>query len=217
MDIRILIADDHAVVRDGIKAVLGRDGKNVTIVGEASDGSEVLSLAEKEPVDVFILDISMPGMSGIDTAVRLLKMNPQTKIIILSMYKDKVVVERAIKSGARGYLLKESATDEILKAVYEVYAGKYFLSPGIAGYLVEGYLNKSIPSEEGDIDMMLSPRQREILKFICDGFTEKDIAQQLNISLHTVHVHKNNIMKRLDIHTKAGLIKHAIKNGIIQI
>ena len=158
----------------------------------------------------------MPVLNGIETTVRLLKNDPSVKVIILSMYKDKVLVEKAISSGARGYVLKESATEEIVKAIDEVYSGRYYFSPEVSGYLVEGFLHGRSDEAHAQ-EPSLTDRQREILKLICDGYTEKEIGEELNISYHTVHVHKNNIMKALDIHSKAELIKYAVKNRIIQL
>ena len=213
---RILLADDHTVVRDGLKAVVQKLDPDIVVVNEASNGREALELAEQTPADIYLLDISMPVLNGIETTVRLLKQDPSVKVIILSMYKDKVLVEKAVRSGARGYILKESATEEIVKAIEEVYAGRYYFSPDVSGYLVHGFLH---PSEDdgGSAESALTDRQREILKLICDGYTEKQIGEELNISYHTVHVHKNNIMKALDIHSKAELIKYAVKHRIVQL
>lgn len=214
---KIVMADDHSVVRDGLKAIIQQMDPNIDIVGEAADGRELLDLAEKKRADVYLVDISMPAMSGIEATKRLLKHDPTSKVIILSMYKDKVLVEKAIKAGARGYVLKEGATEEIARAIEEVYEGRYYFSPDISAHLVHGFLYGSTGSSEDRLEASLTDRQREILKLICDGYTEKDIGEQLNISYHTVHVHKNNIMKALDIHSKAELIKYAIKQRIIQI
>jgi len=214
---RIILADDHTVVRDGLKAIMQKLDPSISVVGEASNGKEVLRLAESVEADFYLIDISMPILNGIEATIRLLKMNPHARIIILSMYKDKVLVEKAIKSGARGYVLKESATEEIVKAIDEVFDGHYYFSPDISGYLVQGFLYGRNDQDTEHLEASLTDRQREILKLICDGYTEKDIGEELNISFHTVHVHKNNIMKALDIHSKAELIKYAVKNQIIQL
>ena len=216
MDIRVLLADDHAVVRDGIKSVIEKMGKGITVVGEATDGRELLKTAKTSPADVYIIDIAMPNLSGMEAMERLLKQNPQARVLILSMYYEKILVERAFKCGARGYLIKESASEEIIRAIREVYQGRYYLSPRISGYLVQGFLNPD-SRDSGKLESALTSRQREILMLISEGLTEKEIARQLNISVHTVHVHKNNIMEKLDIHTKAGLIKYALKMGMVQL
>ncbi|MFP3959161.1 MAG: response regulator [Spirochaetaceae bacterium] len=214
---RVLLADDHTVVRDGLKAVMQKLDPDIVVVNEASNGRETLEMARNTPADVYLIDISMPILNGIETTARLLKQDPSVKVIILSMYKDKVLVEKAVRNGAHGYILKESAAEEIVKAIEEVYAGRYYFSPEVSGYLVHGFLRAGEDGEESTDDTELTNRQREILKLICDGFTEKEIAEQLNISFHTVHVHKNNIMKALDIHSKAELIKYAVKHRIIQL
>jgi DNA-binding NarL/FixJ family response regulator len=216
VDIRVLLADDHAVVRDGIKSVIEKMGKGITVVGEAADGRELLELAKTVPADVYVMDIAMPHLSGMETMERLLKKDTQAKVLILSMYYEKILVERAFKSGARGYLIKESASEEIIRAIREVHQGRYYLSPRISGYLVQGFLNPD-SRDSGKLESALTSRQREILMLISEGLTEKEIARQLNISVHTVHVHKNNIMEKLDIHTKAGLIKYALKMGMVQL
>ncbi|MFP4066388.1 MAG: response regulator [Spirochaetaceae bacterium] len=214
---RVLLADDHTVVRDGLKAVMQKLDPDIVVVNEASNGRETLEMARNTPADVYLIDISMPILNGIETTARLLKQDPSVKVIILSMYKDKVLVEKAVRNGAHGYILKESAAEEIVKAIEEVYAGRYYFSPEVSGYLVHAFLRAGEDGEELTDDTELTNRQREILKLICDGFTEKEIAEQLNISFHTVHVHKNNIMKALDIHSKAELIKYAVKHRIIQL
>lgn len=214
---KIVMADDHSVVRDGLKAIIQEMDPNIDIIGEASNGRELLDLAGKKRADVYLVDISMPALNGIEATKRLMKMDATSKVIILSMYKDKVLVEKAIKAGARGYVLKEGATEEITRAIEEVHEGRYYFSPDISAHLVHGFLYGSVNTPEDRLEASLTDRQREILKLICDGYTEKDIGEQLNISYHTVHVHKNNIMKALDIHSKAELIKYAIKQRIIQI
>jgi DNA-binding NarL/FixJ family response regulator len=215
--IRILLADDHQVVRDGIKAMIARLSNRMSVAAEATNGREVLSMARTTAVDIFVMDISMPGLDGIETTVRLLKEDPSRKIIILSMYDDRMLVEKAMKAGARAYVLKEEASAEISRAIYEVYAGKYYLSPTVSGYMVQGFIDSGKQNFQDRKETALTSRQREILRLICDGYREKEIAQQLAISPHTVHVHKNNIMKILDIHTQAELVKYGIKTGIVQL
>ncbi|HUX49252.1 MAG TPA: response regulator transcription factor [Spirochaetia bacterium] len=216
-DITVLLADDHSVVRDGVKAVIKKLDPHIRIVGEAGNGREVLTQAEQGAADVYVIDVAMPGLNGIETLERLLRMRPRSKVLMLSMYADKVLVEKAMKKGARGYVLKESTSEEIVNAIHEVHRGHFYLSPGIAGYMVEGFLHNGDGSGPEVLESTLTSRQREILQLICEGMTERHIAEALNLSPHTIHVHKNNIMKKLNIHTKAGLIKHAIKQGIVQI
>ncbi len=213
----VMLAEDHAVIRQGLKAIIEDLDPDLEVIGEAGNGRELLDMAADKPADIYLLDISMPVLNGIEAMIRLLKSDPTAKVIILSMYKDKILVEKAIKNGARGYVLKESAGEELVKAIEEVYGGQYYFSPAISGHLVHGFLYGRKEGGDDSLESTLTDRQREILKLICDGYTEKDIGKELNISYHTVHVHKNNIMKALDIHSKAELIKYAIKNKIVQV
>jgi DNA-binding NarL/FixJ family response regulator len=215
--IRIILADDHAVVRDGIVAVIQRLAENITIVGEAATGKEVIELAQDKAVDVFVLDVEMPKLDGIETINRLSEHHGPVKVVLLSMYDEKILVERAIRAGAQAYILKESAAEEIVKAIEEVYAGGYFFSPKISGYLAQEYLHEPRGKALESLDTTLTTRQTEILKRVCQGLTEKEIAYQLNISPNTVHVHINNFMNKVQIHNKAGLIKYAIKMGFVQL
>jgi two-component system response regulator NreC len=215
MRIRVLLADDHSVVRAGIKSLAESLG-DVTVAGEAADGQELLALARTTPADVYVIDIEMPVLSGIEAMERLLAERPGSRVVILSMYHDRVLVERAFRAGARGYVLKESVAEDIVRAVKEVHQGKYWISPQISGYLVDRLVTMGGTREPGSESTILTRRQREILKLIGDGLTEKEIGTKLKLSHNTVHVHKNRIMKTLDIHTKAELIRYALKHGIIQ-
>jgi DNA-binding NarL/FixJ family response regulator len=215
--IRVVLADDHAVVRDGIKAIIQRLAENIDIVGEASNGKEVLELARNKPVDVFILDLEMPELDGIETIGRLFNRHGPVKVVFLSMYDEKILVERAIRAGAKGYILKESAAEEIVQAVEEIYRGGYYFSPKVGGYLAQEFLQERNGEDLQVLETDLTRRQTEILKRICQGLTEKEIAYELSISPNTVHVHINNIMNKVQIHNKAGLIKYAIKMGIVQL
>lgn len=213
MTIKVILADDHSIVRDGIKAVVDKWGDNIQIIGEAANGHEVLSLAAAKPADVYVLDISMPLLNGIETTCRLLSKSPDAKVIMLSMHDDRTFVERALRNGARGYILKETAPEEIVTGIREVHMGRYYLSPKISSYLVEDFLGKDPEKHTGT---ELSSRERGVLQLIAEGFTSKEIADKLELSIHTIHVHKNNIMKKLNIHRQADLIKYALKEGIIQ-
>ncbi|RKX76290.1 MAG: DNA-binding response regulator [Spirochaetes bacterium] len=217
MKIRVLLADDHHVVREGIKSILHNQCDNIEVIAEAVNGREVIEYAARYRVDVFVIDISMPELNGIETIEKLLKEDRRRKIIVLSMYNDKILVERALKYGARGYILKDDSVNEIVNAVNEVYRGKCYISPGVAGYTTGVFLLGKDRKISRSPESELTSRQKEILKLICEGYTERDIANKLNLSHHTVHVHKNNIMKALDLHNKADLIKYSIKWGIIQV
>jgi DNA-binding NarL/FixJ family response regulator len=214
MSIEVIIADDHVVVRDGIKAVAERKGTDIKIIGEASNGIEVLEMAENNPADVYILDISMPILNGIETAARLRKMDTTCKIIILSMHDDRNLVDKALEYGVHGYITKETATEEIIHAIQEVYMGGFFLSPKISKFVVRGFLGETNRIDQNNNVIKLTRREREILQLIAEGFTSKEIAINLHVSLDTVHAHRNNIMQKLDIHKQAGLIRYALKEGI---
>jgi DNA-binding NarL/FixJ family response regulator len=215
MDIKVILVDDHDVVRAGIRAIVNKLGEGISIVGEASNGRELLGLDQKVKADIFIMDIAMPDINGLETAEKLLKRNPNSKIIILSMYNERNLVERAIRRGVRGYVLKENATEEIVRAIQEVHKGRYYLSPGVSGIVVKGFIAKGSNDGSDEAENRLTARQREVLRLICEGYTEKEIARRLGLSAYTVHAHKANIMETLGIHTKAGLIRYAIKEGII--
>jgi two-component system NarL family response regulator len=221
MGIRIIVADDHTVVRDGIRAILDHRAKDITIAGEASNGKELLDLAreniEKEtPADIYIIDISMPVLNGVETARRLIKIDPHAKIIMLSMHDDSMSVEKSLKAGARGFIVKVSNSDEIIQAMREVNAGRFYLCSKVSKYVVQGFLGQSSPvPASSKVD--LTPKEREILQLIAEGYSSKDIAQEFGLSLNTVHVHRNNIMRKLDIHKQADLIRYALKEGITHL
>ena len=216
MSIKVCIADDHSIVREGIKTVIQKSDSFIQIVAEAENGREVLSIAQKESIDVYILDISMPLLNGIETLVRLRKTSPKSKVIILSMHDDRISVEKAINSGAKAYILKETAIDEVVRAINEVHLGNFYFSPGISNFIVEGYLSsKNSKSEKAIVE--LTSKEREIIQLLAEGYTSKDIGQQLNMSFNTVNVHKNHIMQKLDYHKLADLIRFAIKEGIAKL
>jgi len=214
MIIEVIIADDHAVVRDGIKAIIEGKGKDIKIIGEASNGREVLEIAENNPADVYVLDLAMPILNGIETAACLRKMDTTCKIVILSMHDDRNLVNKALQYGVHSYILKDTASEEIIHAINEVYMGRFFLSPKISKFVVQGFLEKTNYVDQNKNAIELTKREREILQLIAEGFTTKEIAIQLNIAIDTVHTHRNNIMQKLDIHKQAGLIRYALKEGI---
>jgi DNA-binding NarL/FixJ family response regulator len=217
VSIKLLLADDHPVVREGIRLAIERAAADIEIVSEASNGKEVLEFARKNPVDVYILDISMPILNGIETTVKLIKMNPNNRIIILSIHDSRSFVEKALYCGARGYLLKVNAVDDVIHAIHEVHRGRFFLSSSISKYIVNGFLSDLHKREINENLVHLTEREREVLQLIAEGFTNKEIASNLNLALNTVHVHRKNIMQKLDIHKHAGLIRYAIKEGIIKL
>ncbi len=215
MSIRIVLADDHSIVRAGLAAILQLE-PDMEILGEAATGMELLRLAKKVPADVFIVDISMPDLNGIEAIDQLFSVNPHAKALVLSMHDAKTFVEKAFRAGARGYILKEKAADEIVAAVREVHSGGYFITPRIQGFMVEGFLSKSqAPRRKTAAD--LTRQERRIIQLIAEGHSNPEIAAKLHIAVNTVHAHRNNLMKKLDIHKQAELIRYALREGLVLI
>ena len=217
MSIEVIIGDDHNIVREGIKEVIERKAKDIKVIGEASNGNEILNLAKTKPADVYIIDITMPILNGIETTDRLVRMNPKSKIIILSMHNNRNLIEKAFKYGAKGYILKESDVEEVIHAIREVYMNRFFLSSKISKFVVHSFLGKKHSSKAVKILGQLTRREREILQLIGEGFDDKEIAIKLNVSLHTAHAHRKSIMRKLDIHKQADLIRYALKEGICKL
>ena len=218
MSIRVVIADDHPVVRDGLRLTIERSGKDIVVVGEASDGMEVLKTARTRPADIFILDITMPNLNGIETARELLKRAPAAKVIILSLHSTKGMVEEALAAGARGYLTKEIATRNVVEAVAEVHAGRYYLCPMVAHFVVEaGFIGKEGSRQCGAAPLGLTGQERKVLQLIAEGHSNKEIADLLDLSANTIHAHRNSVMAKLNLHKQADLVRYAIKAGIAKL
>jgi DNA-binding NarL/FixJ family response regulator len=211
--IRVLVADDHAIVRSGIRHVLeGEPG--FTVVGEASNGAEALALAEQLQPDVAVLDISMPGVSGLQTATELRRRWPDTRVLVLSMHDNSEYVLESLRAGVHGYLLKDSAAAELGAAIRAVCRGESFFSPPIARHLG--------PAVRGELEAgprtalaQLSARERQVLVGVAGGRTNKEIAQELGISHRTVESHRESLMRKLDVYTVAGLTKIALEEGLL--
>lgn len=212
---KIVLADDHAIVRNGVKAVLEKLGKNMEIVAEISNGKDLVDYAQKHGADVYVVDISMPVLNGIEVVERIVRRNPDAKVVMLSMYDDRVSVEKSLKAGAKGFIVKVSTADEIVDAIEEVAAGRFYLCSKVSKYIVQGFLGKS-SSRKRDVTG-LTPKEKEVLQLIAEGYSSKQIAKSFNLSLNTIHVHRNNIMKKLGIHKQAELVRYAIKEGIAQL
>jgi DNA-binding NarL/FixJ family response regulator len=209
--IRVLIADDHALVRAGFHTLLQRL-PDVEVVAEAEDGREVLDLVAERRPDVVLMDISMPHLNGLETTVRLRDKVPEVRVIILSMHTDEEYVGQALRAGADGYLLKSSDAMELRIALKAVVEGQTYLSPPVSSHVVSSYVERT---EEGlDAFEQLTPRQREVLQLIAEGYTSRQIAHQLGITLKTVEAHRRGLRERLDIHDVAGLVRYAIRVGL---
>jgi DNA-binding NarL/FixJ family response regulator len=210
--IRVLIADDHALVRAGFRAYL-QQLSGVDVVGEAQDGREALRLIEERRPDVVLMDISMPGMNGLEALARLVNDFPDLSVIILSMHTDRKHVRWALHAGAAGYLSKDSGTAELELALEAVTSGQTYLSPAVSGYVVEDYRRRK--DEALDPLEQLTPRQREVLQLIAEGHTTRDIAWILGVSVKTVESHRRSLMDRLDVHDVAGLTRYAVGIGLV--
>jgi len=209
--VRVLLADDHALVRAGIRALLqGLEG--VTVVAETGNGAEVLELARTHRPDVVLLDISMPGLSGLDVSAQLEQELPEVRVVVLSMHANEEYVLQALRAGAVGYMLKDSATAELELALKAVMQGETYLSPPISKQVVEGYVQRV--GAEQPASEKLTPRQREVLQLIAEGHSTKEIAYRLELSVKTVETHRAQLMERLQIRDIAGLVKYAIRSGL---
>jgi DNA-binding NarL/FixJ family response regulator len=210
--IRVVLADDHALVRAGFRALL-QSLPDMEVVAEAGDGREALRLITLHQPDVVLMDIGMPGLNGLEAAARVVEESPQTRIIILSMHATEEYVLRALRTGAVGYLLKDAGTTELELAVRAVMRGEMYLSPAVSKHVIAEYVQR-VSSEPNSFEQ-LTPRHREILQLIAEGQTTKEIAQILNLSVKTVETYRTQLMERLDIHDIAGLVRYAIRMGLI--
>jgi len=212
--IRILLADDHTVMRRGLRALLERQN-GFEVVAEAADGREAVELASAVNPDVAVIDIGMPNINGIEAARRITEKRPETAVVILSMHADESYVLKALKSGARGYLLKDSPEDDLINAIRAVHVGKAFFSPEISRMLAEDYMRQMQQRGVEDSYELLTPREREILQMLGEGKSNKEVATELNLSLHTVETHRGNVLEKLNLHSTAEMILYAVRKGIV--
>jgi two-component system, NarL family, response regulator NreC len=212
--VRIVLADDHTVMRNGLRLLLERQ-PHLQVVGEAADGRQAVALSEQAHPDVVIMDIAMPNLNGIEAARQIVSHSPRTAIAILSMHSDESYVIRALKAGARAYLLKDSAEADLLAAVRALTEGKSFFSPAISKILVEDYMRQLESRGAEDTYELLTNREREILQLLAEGRTNKEVASMLNLSLYTVETHRTHILQKLNLHSVPELILYAVRKGII--
>jgi DNA-binding NarL/FixJ family response regulator len=212
--IRILLADDHNVVRKGLCLLL-ESQPGFKVIAEASNGREAVALAEAHSPDVVVLDVAMPLLNGIEAARQISAKLPQTAIVFLSMHSDEGYVLRALKSGAKAYLLKDSAEYDLINAIKAVSEGKAFFSPAISKMLVEDYMRQMGERDVEDSYELLTTREREILQLFAEGKTPKEVASLLHLSLYTVETHRSNIFQKLSLHSGAELILYAVRKGVI--
>lgn len=206
---KVLLADDHTVVRDGLKGVLLREG--FEIVAEASNGREAVDMARKLQPDVALIDVAMPLLNGIDAARAIHAECPRTRTILLTMHKETNYVLEALRAGVKGYVLKTQAAADLVNAIRSTLEGSVYLSPGISDLVVEAALNR-----DAAVLDPLTQRERQVLQLIAEGKTNKEISQELGMSVKTVDSHRSNLMAKLNIHETASLVRHAIKIGLIQ-
>jgi len=211
---RILLADDHQLMRSGVRLMLERE-PDLTVIGEAADGREAVALAKSLKPEVVVMDIGMPNLNGIEAAHQMTQEFPDLAIVMVSMHSDESYVLRALKSGARGYLLKDSAEADLIKAVHAVAGGKSFFSPAVSKLLLDDYVRKLKRSGTEDAYDLLTPREREILQLIAEGKSNKDIANLLDLSVYTVESHRSNLMEKLNVRGLPELILYAVRRGII--
>ncbi len=210
--IKVVLADDHAVVRAGIRSMLESLG-GIELVGQATNGREALSLVEEHHPDVLLCDISMPEMNGLEATTRVVKEFPNVRVIILSMHISEEYVWQALTAGATGYLLKDAEASELYVAIKSVVSGTTYLTPSVSKHVVETYMQRMGSSIQ--VADVLTPRQREILQLIAEGKALKEIARLLNLSVKTVETHRTLLMNRLDIFDTAGLVRYAMRRGMI--
>jgi len=206
---RILLADDHVIVRQGLKALLEREG--FAVVAEAEDGQAAVRQARERCPDVAVLDFSMPLLNGLDAAVEIIRACPRARTILLTMHTDDHYVLSALQAGVKGYVVKTQASSDLVRAIHEVLRGMMYLSPGVSEAVVQAYLTKSeMPADP------LTPREREVLQLVAEGKSTKEVAGLLGISFKTAESHRTRILKKLDLHETAGLVRYAVRRGLIQ-
>jgi two-component system, NarL family, response regulator NreC len=212
--LRIVLADDHTIVRHGLRLVLERQ-PDFAVLGEASNGREAIDLVARENPDVVVMDIGMPILNGIEATKRITEERPKTMVVILSVHSDESYILKALRSGARGYLLKDSADTDLIQAIRAVCAGKAFFSPRVSKVLADDYLRQIQQQGVEDPYDLLTPRERELLQLIVELKSTKEIAGILGISPRTIDTHRGNLMQKLNVHSIPELILYAVRKGVI--
>ena len=209
MGVSVLLADDHPVFRQGLRALLERE--MFQVVGEAADGFEAIAMAERLQPHIVVIDLAMPALNGIDAVREIVKRAPRAKAILLTMFTEEHHVLEALRAGVKGCVSKSQAAEHLLQAIQDVSVGGVYLSPHVSGAVVQAYLAKSdLPYEP------LTPRERQVLQLIAEGKTTKETAAMLDVSVKTAETHRTNLMVKLDIHSTAGLVRYAIRRGLLQ-
>lgn len=211
---RVVVAEDHHLVRQGLRALLERDA-DVRVVGEAGDGRTAVELARELEPDVLVMDVGMPRLGGLQATEQLQSLGLPTAVIILSMHGDEALVRQALRSGARGYLLKTAVAEELMLAIRAAMRGDIYLSPAISRTLVGGILDEVDDSEEATLLEQLTPREKEVLQLVAEGCTNAAIAQELHVSIKTVEKHRRSVMTKLNVHDLAGLVRSAVRLKLV--
>lgn len=215
--LKVLLVEDHVIVRQGVRALLAEEA-DISVIGEAGSGSEALAMIQKLKPNVVLMDIGLPDISGIQITQQVRERFPDVKVIMLSMHDNQEYVFRALRAGANGYVLKQSTTTELVLALRAVAAGSTFLSPDVSQILISDYVHRAQSQDHAQQALdILTPREREVLQLIVRGFSNRQIAEQLHISIKTVETHRGNMMSKLDVHDRASLVKFAIDNGLVSL
>ncbi len=215
MTIHILLADDHTILRAGLRMMLNAQ-PDFEVVGEAQDGRQAIQEAQKLQPDVILMDITMPDMNGIEATRQIKKLLPETKVLILTMHEHDEYVFQALRAGASGYMLKEAADTDLISALRVIQNGQFYLSPTAQSVMVGDYLQRVRTGEEKDSYSSLTEREREILKLVAEGYTNNQIAERLIISPKTVDTHRTHVMDKLNLHSRAELVKYAMRRGLLE-
>ena len=216
MEIRLLLADDHQLMREGLRAMIEKE-EGMTVVAEASSGKTTVDLARKALPHVVVMDVAMPDLNGIEATRKIIKRNPNQRIVALSAHANQHFVREMFAAGASGYVLKQSAYDELVRAIRDVMDGKKYLSSGVARGVVDAYVGLSQSLSQPPAFAILTDREREVLQMIAEGRSTKEIGGELGTSVKTIETHRRNIMQKLDLHSVAGLTKYAIREGITAV
>lgn len=214
--IRVLLADDHTIVRQGLRALLDSQ-EDIEVVGEAEDGRQAFEKTKELIPDIVVIDITMPNLNGIEATRQIKKLNPEIKVLVLTVHDNEEYIHQILQAGASGYLLKESAVTDLVSAINAVKKGGIFLSPAISKVVVKDYIRHA-EEGTGDFDSLniLTNREREVLQLIAEGHTNREVAHLLKLSVKTVDVHRSHIMEKLNIHDVTGLVKYSIRKGLIK-
>jgi len=209
MGVSVVLVDDHPVVRQGLKMLLERE--RFEILGEASDGLEAIALAREHQPDVMVLDIAMPSLNGVSAVREIMRASPRTRIVLLTMHAEEHLILEGLRAGVKGCVLKSQAAEHLIEAIHEACAGRVYLSPSVSGAVVQAYASKrQLPGDP------LTSRERQVLQLVAEGKTTKEVAVILGVAVKTAESHRTRLMEKLDIHSTAGLVRYAIRQGLVQ-